>query len=90
MLLYRLLVQVYLFRVFLDFSKHGDLLHEWVAHRLLLHEYLGCHGPPIIVYDFVLAYVDYGALQHFLARRMLLLGIVKNNVLGGGILDGLN
>jgi hypothetical protein len=90
MLLYRLLVQVYLFRVFLDLSKHGDLLHEWVADSLLFHEYLRCHRPPIIVYDFVLAYVDDGALQHFLARRMLLLRVVENNVLSGGVLDGLN
>jgi hypothetical protein len=38
----------------------------------------------------MLAYVDHGALQHFLARRMILLRVVKNNVLGGGVLDGLD
>lgn len=73
--------------MFLHLSKHCDLLHEWVAHSLLLHEYLGSHGA--IVYDFMLAYVDHGPLQHFLARRMILIG-VNNKILGGGVLDGLD
>ena len=72
--------------MFVHFSKHGNLFHEWVVHSLLLDQYLRIYGT--IVDYFMLADVDHGPLKHFLEGRMIFVGV--NDVLGSCNFDGLN
>ena len=72
--------------MFINFSEHCHLFHEWVVHSLLLHQYLRSHSA--IIYYLMLADVDHSPLKHLLERRMIRVGV--NNVLGSGNFDGLD